>query len=540
MKKLPLLFWIALSLGILFRFVFLSTTPPSLSHDEVAIGYNAYSILKTGRDEFGTSFPILFRSFDDYKLPGLVYATAPSVGIFGLNELGVRFPSALLGVIAVIAVYGISLAFLPPKKAALIMLLFAVAPWPINFSRQAFETSGSVTFFLLGVWSLLLFRKRPKILFISALCFVLSLYFYYSVRLIIPFVLLVFAVIERKYLMKHIVISSASLLLGGLLLFPLLSVMFSPEGLSRVGIVSVVHDPAYADRKEAFAIQAAQTTNPVFRLLYNRRIALGLTILENYTDNLGAKYIFLNGTGKTGLLHAIELPFFYIGIIVLFFLKSRYKWIAVAWLLAAPLPGAFSTDQPNSLRFLPAAPVFSLLSGLGALAALDALKNNALLKRIAIRLFFFLLCFSVILFSYHYFFYMPRLRAIRFAEGQKELASYLAEVSHAYDRVYVTGYFWRPYIFQLFWQAYDPASYQQGGTLGAFGPYVFTAAAWDKEGIRMSDADFDPKTLVTKNDRALFILAEPEYNIHEDKFNAVATMGGRLQKNVFIAATVKP
>ena len=39
---------------------------PPLLWDEAALGYNAYSILKTGRDEYGQYFPLIFKSFGDY------------------------------------------------------------------------------------------------------------------------------------------------------------------------------------------------------------------------------------------------------------------------------------------------------------------------------------------------------------------------------------------------------------------------------------------------------------------------------------------
>src|SRR4030042_964584 len=79
----------------------LEGTPPSLTSDEASLGYNAYSILKTGKDEYGEFLPIIFKSFGDYK-PGLyVYFAAPFIATFGLNEIAVRLPSAFAGVIAV-------------------------------------------------------------------------------------------------------------------------------------------------------------------------------------------------------------------------------------------------------------------------------------------------------------------------------------------------------------------------------------------------------------------------------------------------------
>src|SRR3989344_3343084 len=94
-----------LILAAILRIWQLGSLPPSLTPDEVALGYNAYSILKTGRDEYGKLLPVVFKSFGDFK-PGLyVYWTVPFVAIFGLNEFGTRIPSAVAGIISVYLLY---------------------------------------------------------------------------------------------------------------------------------------------------------------------------------------------------------------------------------------------------------------------------------------------------------------------------------------------------------------------------------------------------------------------------------------------------
>src|SRR6476469_999965 len=81
-------------LGSFLRFHNLASNPPGLNWDEVAFGYNAHSIIETGRDEYGQYYPIYFRSLDDYKLPVYVYMTVASEKIFGYTNFAVRFPSA--------------------------------------------------------------------------------------------------------------------------------------------------------------------------------------------------------------------------------------------------------------------------------------------------------------------------------------------------------------------------------------------------------------------------------------------------------------
>src|SRR3989344_4548439 len=91
--------------GLILRFYQLGVNPPSLTWDEASQGYNAYSILKTGADEYGNKFPISIRSFDDYKPALYTYLAVPGIAIFGLNEFAVRVPSALIGVLSILAIY---------------------------------------------------------------------------------------------------------------------------------------------------------------------------------------------------------------------------------------------------------------------------------------------------------------------------------------------------------------------------------------------------------------------------------------------------
>ena len=45
------------SMGIILRIMLPQSSPPGFSEDEAALGYNAYSLLLTGRDEHGVLFP---------------------------------------------------------------------------------------------------------------------------------------------------------------------------------------------------------------------------------------------------------------------------------------------------------------------------------------------------------------------------------------------------------------------------------------------------------------------------------------------------
>src|SRR3989338_759355 len=107
-KNLCVLFLLAgiILLAFILRFYRMQTNPPSLYWDEASLGYNAYSILKTARDEHGKFLPLTnFAAFGDYKPPGYIYTAVPAIAVFGLNEFSIRFPSAFFGVLTVVITY---------------------------------------------------------------------------------------------------------------------------------------------------------------------------------------------------------------------------------------------------------------------------------------------------------------------------------------------------------------------------------------------------------------------------------------------------
>lgn len=518
---------IVILLGLGLRLYKITTVPPSLSHDETAIAYNAYSILKTGRDEYGEPFPLLFRSFDDYKLPGMVYSTVPFVALFGTSELSARLPSALYGLLSIIVIYLIVLELTSSRLSSLISaFVLAVQPWHINFSRQLFESNGAVFWFMLGIFFLLQSRKQYKKILWAGLSFVVSLYFYYSVRLVIPFVLLTYVGFYWKTMIKNWNITAFALLVCFLIFFPMGKNMLSPGGMERISIVSVVNDKNYIKRKELYVQKMGTNPNVLEKIIYNRRVALFQTIVENYAKNISWHNLFVTGTGTYGALYPFEILFLPLGIFSLIRLSRFHSYLILVWFIASFFPGAFSVNQPNTLRTLVAAPIFAILSGL-------ALRNKYVLCVAS-----FALLFSFPKFYYAYFVDNPTNNAISFGDGYKQMVQYIKAHESEYEQIYISGYYWRPYIFMLYWGDIAPTTYQQFGNREKLGKYTFTAASWDTNGIKLMDPNFDFVAYSSAN-KTLFILSFPEYTIHEKYFRKIAEISGRHTPHVFIAATLK-
>lgn len=204
MKTKKSLLIIILMIAAFLRLWKLGSIPPSLTPDEASLGYNAYSVLKTGRDEYGKLFPIIFKSFGDYK-PGLyVYLTIPSVAVFGLTEFATRLPSALAGILSVYLIYFIVQSLFTDHRSLSTVAAFVAAtnPWLIYFSRGAWEVNVSLTLTLAGIYFFLKALEDLRFTVHCSLAFALTLITYQGAKLATGIVVLLLIAIYFKRIIK--------------------------------------------------------------------------------------------------------------------------------------------------------------------------------------------------------------------------------------------------------------------------------------------------------------------------------------------------
>ena len=140
----------------------LSTTPSGLYADEVSIGYNAWTIAHFGVDEHGTTLPLFFQAFGEWKNPVYIYALVPFVWLFGITTAVVRTPAALFGILTAITLAGFGRRATGSKGVALATLLIAGAnPWLTLLSRVAFEVPAMVACLAVMLWCLARAAQEP-------------------------------------------------------------------------------------------------------------------------------------------------------------------------------------------------------------------------------------------------------------------------------------------------------------------------------------------------------------------------------------------
>ena len=198
------IFLLALILATITRFYKLGEAPAGLYLDEAGQGYSAYSILKTGKDEFGKAFPVVFRSFTDFKTPVYIYMIVVLIPIFGLTKFTVRFPSFLFSILTIPILYLLIKNITPKKyaeKLALIsILMLAMSPWHILFGRTTFECNVALFFLLAGIYFFYQGLKVPKNLLLSSLMFAIAIPAYHAQRIIAPLIMVFLFFRHRKIL----------------------------------------------------------------------------------------------------------------------------------------------------------------------------------------------------------------------------------------------------------------------------------------------------------------------------------------------------
>src|SRR5258708_2472864 len=227
-------------LGTFLRFYKLAQIPSGLEQDETSIGYNAYSILQTGKDEYGKKMPLYFKAFGEYKLPGYIYASVLPIKYFGLNAFGVRFVSALSGSLTILLIFALTKELFEKHAARDTLALFSAAflalnPWHLHFSRGAFEVTLAFFFLVFGLLAFLLAVKRKKLFFLigSVVLFTLSLYTYNISRLFVPILGITLLILYRQQIVKlpRIWITGA-VLTACILLLPFLKSIGGKGGVS--------------------------------------------------------------------------------------------------------------------------------------------------------------------------------------------------------------------------------------------------------------------------------------------------------------------
>lgn len=421
-KKIILCLIILFIISFSLRIYKVGTIPSGVLIDEASYGYNAYSILETGKDEHGLTYPLVFKAFGDQKLPAYGYILVPFIKVFGLNNFAVRLPSVIAGSLLCLVIFFLLLKFRFKTKLAFIGgLITATSPWTIILSRFGYESNISLLFFTSGLlFTFIGYRKNRLILSIlGGILFGLTWYSYVAYKFITSFIILSILFLFKKK--KKKIINRAGIVV--LIFFiitvsPLILKTFSEQATARfnqagrstsMGLVLDINE------KRAFCSQ--KLPKLLCYMNSNKPLSYVKTYLIRYINLFSPDYLFLTGDKNNkylnvdnfGLFSILLLPFYFIGLIYLFSCIiarkiTKKELFIILGLIITPLPSLLVGD-PQKVRLSALFP-FCLILIMFGFSQIDSFIKKVVIKKIyycGIVIFFviFTLSFVINFFSIH-------------------------------------------------------------------------------------------------------------------------------------------
>ncbi len=469
-KKNIVLFLSILAVVFLLRFYRLTEIPPSLNWDEVSIGYNAYSIFKTGKDEWGNLLPLSFKAFGDYKLPLYIYLDVPFVATMGLNETAVRFPSVLAGIGVVVFIFLILKELTKSFYLSLWgMFISATLPWLVIFSRIALEANLALFLTTASFYLFLIAKRKKSLLIYSAILLGLSAFSYNSSRVLaLPFLVLVI-LLFRNFKKKEILFPLISFIL-------LISIAFfqaiTVDSGARYKWTTILDEGAITRINQ---LRGVSGLSPFLnRLIYNKATYFISEASKNYLYHFDPNFLFIKGGSNfqfsvpgIGQLYLILLPLILLGIWKM--VRERKKWqlFMLGWLVIAPIPGAITRDAPHSLRtiFMTVPLVMCAVMGVSRIKEQFTPKIFHAFSVVII----ILLIASTYIFWQNYSKDYKKDYSWVWQYGYKQAMEFVKTNGDYYDRIIFTKKYGEPHEFLLFYLQYDPYKYQTNENLIRYG-----------------------------------------------------------------------
>lgn len=478
------LFWIFF-LALFLRLYRLGEFPVGFHVDEVKAGWNAYSILKTGRDDHGNLFPLYYDSIGDYRPTGIFYFTIPSVALFGNSEFAVRFPSSLFGALTVFPIYLLTNALLKKGKITfnglnyghLSSFLLSISPWHIETSRATSEVVISAFFAIFSIHFLIIFVQSGKFkdMFLSLGTLAVGYLLYHSVRILMPlfFLAIVFYYtyytkdIRKKTIKKYAFAAFGFALLIGILFGT------AKESRQRLMQVSILNNVDIAYEVQRVALESAGHAGNM-SFFDSKNFIYAKHILNEYLSYFNTDFLVGDGakpyrytTPGVGLLAYFELLLLVAGVLQI--IRGKFNLLPLILLVIAPLVSTVTTeDVPNLHRAFYMLPFMLIIESYGLGPVFNIFKRYGSRTTLAV---FFILTINILYFWHmyfqHSFTHRPFINSLHMDApsyrnmGAKELAMRVDDLSGKYGKVILTSFpdsalYWYEYFTKK-----DPAEFNQ-------------------------------------------------------------------------------
>lgn len=484
MNKIRLAFILLIVLTVFLNVFKKSEIPGCLNSDEMAFGYNAYSILKTGSDEHGNLMPMRLRSFDDFKMPLYSYLSIPAIALFGMNDFSIRLLNVFVAVGLLISSYALFKKVAGDQKIALLASFFVTTSmWTLIGTRHAHEVAlATLLITISSYFAIDFFEKKTIKLLLITLSFALFGAFSYHIgRIYLVFIIgsIIYSLIKNG-------LRSKSVFTGILVSF---SVFFIPfifdlrYGVDRLSNLAFYNNIGFIARINEYIGEHN------FRSIHNKLIEGIVFFTNNYLKQISADFLVVAGdaNNKFGFVEMSPITIVMyicaiIGLLALFESKNKYRYFIAGLLFVSPIGNAL-TWQPYSLTrtfflivplaFMASIGVFRLSMGIGdQIECYVGKLGRNLVTPLLLAIHLFFLLFSYDIYFNHYF----KRTSVQTAWqcGYKEMAKYIRDNYDKYDHFYITKKNGQPYMALLFYNQIDPEIFRGQVVRSKSDQYGFT------------------------------------------------------------------
>ena len=472
-------------LGFAIRIYKITESPGGLYIDETSIGYNAYSLTQTGKDEHGVQWPLFFEAFGEWKLPVYIYSVYLTQVVIGPTDLSVRLPAVIYGSLSVLFIgLLVSEMFIKDKRKEWLgifsVLLLAISPWHFQFTHAGFEASAAVFFLVLGLW--LFFKAKNlhsgKWLILSIISLVFTLYSYNSSRIVVPVIgFILFIFYFREFNWKAWV---AGILFGLIICIPFLKFALSPSGMVRAQMVSIFYQPYIYDPWKIF--------------------------LSNYWINISPKTLFISGDPtiahltpfRMSLVYPFQAIFLLVGLFWCFWKITKEKILLLVLLLISFIPPALATLNPHALRGIFAVLPIQIISAVGLMNLIWLFKNR-IIKYLLLVIILSVFSYSLFKFLDIYHNYYAPNAYTDWQVDKKIISNYILANGQKYNAIYLSddygaiAYWW--------YLKLDPQMVLRDKSNLHIGKYYFAAdinkTLWQPNSIYINQQMTDKKLITT-------------------------------------------
>ncbi len=456
----------------------LSVNPPSLFGDELDLGYQAYSILKTGKDYQGNFMPIHFHSLAEWRTPLYLYSAVPTVAIFGITPLGVRLPAAIFGILSIYAIYLLSHELTKNKYLSLLSaFLLSVSPWHLQYSRAGFEVTEMLFLLILGLFFFLKSLSNSKWLWLSVFCLVLTPWVYSTAKLFIPLLLVFIIIVWRKEILSMKKSDLVKSILVGLVIgLPIFLNTIFGGGTQRIGDISVLNDVNMEQVVgQGRELDRSVGTPPILSRLINNKFVFWIgEAKNNYLQSFSNDFLFIKGDINLrqsigmGELYLIEIIPLLLGAAFFFFEKGRsgkIKSLMAFWLLAGVIPSAFTMGGGmHATRLILILPPIIFFTSFGWVTLYRLIAQKFKSFFVAGVSILYVVC---MLFYFHeYYAVYPVTSAHWWHYGWGPAIAEIKSIDKNYDRVIISMKGEPAWIFFAGYYQYDPTLWQKEFPIG--------------------------------------------------------------------------